>query len=77
MTVAQLIAELQNIDPETRVFIRGYEGGVDDMRENSLSVTDIALDVHDSEDTWWYGRHDAPYKEEHHQTKTVVKGIVI
>jgi hypothetical protein len=77
MTVAQLIAELQNIDPETRVFVRGYEGGVDDMVENSLSVRDIALNVHDSEDTWWYGRHDAPYQEHYYLTKTIVKGIVI
>lgn len=30
MTVAELIAELEKLDPELRVLVDGYEGGQDD-----------------------------------------------
>lgn len=32
MTVKELIEQLQTLDPELRVFTKGYEGGYEDAR---------------------------------------------
>ena len=73
MTVKELIEYLQQLDPETRVFINGYEGGVDDL----LSIgepTDIILDVHSE---WWYGKHEYASTGYETTNKQIVKGIVL
>ena len=73
MTAKQLIEILQQVDPETRIFVPGYEGGYDDASANG--IRDIALDVHNE---WYYGDHEEAnhsyYKVE---GKTIVKGIVL
>jgi hypothetical protein len=76
MTVKKLIEQLQQLDPDLHVFVRGYEGGYDDAGPIS-PVIEIALDVHEE---WYYGKHEdadidyyVPDKSKH----TIVKGIIL
>ena len=82
MTVKELIFILSQIeDKDTRVVIKGYEGGYDDLvfADNTPLILDIALNVNPE---WWYGDH-AKASPEHRQygidgTKIeVVKAILI
>ena len=58
MTVKELIEQLQTLDPESRVFVRGYEAGYDDI--NSVKLNKMVLDVNN---VWYYGKHDTLEKE--------------
>jgi hypothetical protein len=56
MTVKELIKVLAEIqDQETRVMVNGYEGGVDDIGNNTPAIIHVALDVNKE---WYYGRHE-------------------
>ena len=58
MTVKELIKVLRQIeDQETRVMIRGYEGGYNDvvMIDNTPAIVNVALDVNEE---WYYGAHE-------------------
>ena len=73
MTAKQLIETLQQIDPETRIFVAGYEGGYNDATISNIQ--DIALDVHAE---WYYGDHeDADHSYYPVKDKVIVKGIVL
>jgi hypothetical protein len=73
MTVKELIEHLQTLDPELRVFVKGYEGGVDD--KTSLDEpTDITLNVHTE---WYYGEHEYTSTGYEPANKQIVKGIVL
>ena len=73
MTAKQLIETLQQVDPETRIFVAGYEGGYNDATISNIQ--NIALDVHDA---WYYGTHeDADHSYYKVEGKTKVKGIVL
>ena len=52
MTVSELIAELQKHPPDSRVVVRGYEAGVDDVAE--AKDTMVLLNIHKE---WYYGCH--------------------
>lgn len=54
MTIAELIEELQNYPQDTRVVVRGYEGGVNDVDE--VELTEIYLNYNAG--TWYYGKHE-------------------
>lgn len=57
MKIRELINQLQKLDPELDVVLRGYEGGYYDK----LSVTPITI-VPDVHTEWYYGPHeDADY----------------
>lgn len=75
MKVSQLIEELQKIDPETEVFVKGYEGGYDTIGKIS-DVMDMALDVNKE---WYYGAHQKAKKVEVEKVDRyrIVKGIII
>lgn len=75
MTVQELITQLQQLDPNTKVFRHGYEGGYDDVNNISLEV-EMALDVNDS---WYFGSHEKvdDLDKEELEGKTIVKGVVI
>ena len=53
MAVAELIEKLQQYPPEHRVFVDGYEGGIDDLTQ--VNHVFVKLDQH-----WenYYGRHE-------------------
>lgn len=71
MTIKELIDKLQELDPNLRVFTKGYEDGYNDP--NVTEIRNIALDVHTD---WYYGAHEDA-DSELSEGKEVVKGIVI
>ena len=79
MTVKELIEQLQTLDPESRVFVRGYEAGYDDI--NMVKVTQMVLDVNS---IWYYGKHDTLDREHKRDkilnkdtTRDSINGIII
>ena len=79
MTVKELIEQLQTLDPESRVFVRGYEAGYDDI--NMVKVTQMVLDVNS---IWYYGKHDTLDREHKRDkilnkdtTRDSIDGIII
>ena len=79
MTVKELIEQLQALDPESRVFVRGYEAGYDDI--NMVKVTQMVLDVNS---IWYYGKHDTLDREHKRDkilnkdtTRDSIDGIII
>ena len=75
MTVKELITQLQQLDPNLRVFRDGFEGGYDEVTQTS-SVLEIALDVND---TPFFGNHEwkEDLDQEQLEVKVIVKGIII
>jgi hypothetical protein len=53
MNVAELIELLNRCDPEMRIVVAGYEGGVSDVGE--VKPIPILLNVNDE---WYYGKHE-------------------
>ena len=54
MTIAELIDELIKYPQDTRVVVRGYEGGVDDVG----GVKEIEIYLKCNMSTWYYGTHE-------------------
>lgn len=74
MTVKELIEKLQTLDPDLYVFVRGYEGGYDDVGPIT-PPNDFALDFYDE---WYYGKHeDADHSGVKGRNFTIVKGVVL
>ena len=76
MTVRELIGVLSKIeDQEVRVMVKGYEGGVNDIDNNTPGIIHIALDVNEE---WYMGRHervddiDVNTNKEYHIVKAIV-----
>lgn len=53
MNVKQLIEKLQDLPQDSIVVVRGYEGGVDEITE--ISVSKVALNINSE---WYYGKHE-------------------
>ncbi len=53
MTATELIEELQKLKPQTRIVIRGYESGYNDVLK--LLPVKIKLNVNEH---WYEGAHD-------------------
>lgn len=70
MTVKELIEHLSKLDPELRVFTKGYEGGFEDAAIKG-TVHDFKLDYYKD---WYYGPHEVVHDED--KTGTV-KGIIL
>ena len=72
MTVKELIEQLQQLDPDLRVFTTGYEGGYNDA-DPANNIMNIALDYHNE---WYYGKYeDASVVDR--EKYTIVKGIIL
>jgi hypothetical protein len=79
MIVKELIEYLQTIDPELKVFVKGYEAGFNDV--NTINHEEMVLNMNN---IWYYGKHDLLRnmekkdkildKESNHNS---VKGIII
>lgn len=52
MTVKRLIAILEKFDPDTRVYIGGLEGGVNDVSKVAKCRV-----VRNTSNKWYYGQH--------------------
>jgi hypothetical protein len=79
MTVKELIEVLSKIeDQETRVMVRGYEGGYNDliMIDNTPATIYIALDVNEE---WYYGAHERveDVDRDHLDRYHIVKAIIL
>jgi hypothetical protein len=75
MTKKELIDLLSKIDgDDTRIFIRGYEGGLDDV--SNIEIEKISLDINTE---WYYGKHElsSSLSASKRKLKTNVKGIII
>jgi len=74
MTVKELIEQLQQLDPDLHVFVRGYEGGYD-YAGPIVEDKEFALDFHDE---WYYGDHEvADYYGVKKENYKIVKGIIL
>jgi hypothetical protein len=74
MTVKELIEQLQQLDPDLHVFVRGYEGGYDDAGP-IVEDKEFALDFHKE---WYYGDHEvSDYPGVEDGNYTIVKGIIL
>ena len=74
MKVSELIQELQKVDGDLIVFVRGYESGID-VIESVGPVINVALNVNDA---WYYGKHepiDDKYDEKLYSDHKKVKGV--
>jgi hypothetical protein len=75
MTVKELIESLSKIeDQETRVMVKGYEGGVDDIDNITPAIINVALNVNKE---WWNGSHEVISEDHTYTDKQIVKAIVI
>ena len=61
MTVAELIAELQNYPPTSRVLIEGYEGGYCDVTDSRIGQGFMEENYQDSN---YFGPHEFNYTAE-------------
>ena len=74
MTAKELIKKLSKLDPDTRIFARGYEGGYEDA-SGQCFVRRYALNVNSA---WYYGPHDGLDDDEKEpEGKIIVKGICL
>lgn len=53
MTIQELMDKLSKYDPSFHVYIKGYEGGVDDLE--SIEEVEVFLNVNED---WYYGSHE-------------------
>ncbi len=58
MTVAELIKELEKLDPNLRVLVDGYEDGYADVA--SIRICTFRENVND---TWYQGSHDMDFDD--------------
>jgi hypothetical protein len=72
MKVKELIQKLSELDPESYVFTKGYEGGFQDIDIN-LPQKDVYLNVHEE---WWYGPHDS-HPPINKKNQLLVKAVIL
>jgi len=73
MTVKELIEQLQTLDPDLHVFVRGYEGGYEDVVSVG-NIQDVALNYHDE---WYYGPYTDVNLVDNKDSYTIVKGVIL
>ena len=71
MTVKELIKQLQQLDPDLRVFTRGYEGGYEDVCEINNTYT-FHLNHYKE---WYMGPHERIHEQD--SNNQTVKGIIL
>jgi len=75
MTVKELIKVLTEIeDQEVRVMVAGYEGGVDDIMNNTPAIVHVALDVNTE---WYYGKHERVDNFHNIDRYQIIKAIIL
>ena len=73
MTIQELIQKLSQYDPNTRVIVRGYEDGFNDV--NYTEQRKIVLNYHSE---WYYGSHqDADRIVNEDNSYEVVNAVLI
>jgi len=79
MTAKDLIDLLKKLPPDTRIFVKGYEGGLEDANWNN-HIENVALDFHFG--SQYNGPHevlDTEYdkKKAKDRNLTIVQGICL
>jgi hypothetical protein len=75
MTVRELIKVLERIeDQETRVMVKGCEGGVEDIDNITPAIVNVALNVNKQ---WWNGSHEIVSEKHTYTDKQIIRAIVI
>lgn len=69
MNVGELIKELQQYNPKTKVIVNGYEGGYSDVKD--LSEVDLMLNINKE---WYYGPHELAMTKEDSDCKAILIG---
>lgn len=73
MTAKELIEKLSELDPDTRIFTHGYEGGYCDAEPGSIQTF-----VLNENSSWCYGPHNTiEDNEKAPEGKQVVKGMCL
>lgn len=72
MKVKELIAQLQEFDPEMETMRNGYEGGVENIE--FLHTEPVALNVNEA---WYYGKHEVVYKDDEHPGHEIITALII
>lgn len=73
MTAKELIEHLSTLDPETRIFVQGYEGGYEDAQFSGM-VADMNLNVNSD---WYYGPHEIANENLRGSNYETVKGVIL
>lgn len=71
MEVSELINFLSKFDSSTRVMLKGYEEGYDDLKE--VKEKDVVLNFYND---WWNGEHEALEKTAFKKFKSV-KAVIL
>ena len=53
MKIKQLLEKLNGLDPELEIYLKGYEGGVTELK----TVAEVGVAKNYNVD-WWYGPHE-------------------
>jgi len=56
--VCELIEILKTFDPEKRVVLDGYEGGLCDIKKHLIDNVEVALNRNTN---WYYGPHELAF----------------
>ncbi len=73
MKVKELIERLNNCDQDTELFVRGYEGGWDEVNE----IFEVQM-ILDANKEWYYGSNEVLEDGQNPpKGKKVVKGVII
>lgn len=72
MEVSELINFLSKFEPSTRVMVRGYERGYDDLKD--VKEKDVVLNVNNE---WWYGKHEILDRVPKGNNKETIKAIIL
>lgn len=73
MTIVELIEHLKKHDPNTRVFTKGYEGGLEDAKLPDFEVK-VCLNVNKD---WYYGPHEMHKDTPSPNKYETVKGVIL
>lgn len=75
MTIKQLIKILSQIkDQEATVMVKGYEGGVNDISNNTPEILKVRLNVNTE---WYYGAHEIVKHDTPLNKSNTIRAIVI
>jgi hypothetical protein len=56
MKIKDLLHAISKMNPETDIYIQGYEDGLEDLE--NIETCGVVRDLNDTESFWWVGPHD-------------------
>jgi hypothetical protein len=74
-TVKEVIDKLKEFDPDFKIFIDGYEFGVQELNIENITIEKILLDYHIG--CTYGGEHSVSYDQNDSGDYKTIQGIVI